>query len=268
MEETQDHMTAAAIIYVHPWETWTITNIPGGTTYTIEENTSAVGGYVFEKAEEKDSDPANVVSGGTAEISGTIQSNHVTNVEFINRKLIAPIDITIIKTDVEHLNDAEPVHLPNAAFRLEKYKTSGYQELDETWNNGGKMTVSDVNGTGTFLVQELPRGFYKLIETEFPAGYVQTARDPIFEVRENTTSGILEIILLEMGQDGTVADVDGNNDGVVKIENRSVTVGNEPGAALPSAGGPGTNHLYLLGLTFTGFTGAGLLMRKNRSKTA
>ena len=44
------------------------------------------------------------------------------------------------------------------------------------------------------------------------------------------------------------------------------TIGNTPGAALPSTGGPGTNLLYLLGGLLITFAGAGfiLLQRKKR----
>ena len=39
---------------------------------------------------------------------------------------------------------------------------------------------------------------------------------------------------------------------------------NNPGVALPSTGGPGTNLIYLLGLTLTGLAGTFLLKWKNR----
>ena len=266
MQESQDYTTATATIYVHPTETWTITNIPGGTTYEIEEDTSAISGYVFVRAEVIDSQPANVVTEGPAEINGTIQVNHVTYVEITNKKQIVPIDITLIKTDVNHLNDENPVHLPNAVFRLEKYKTSNYQELDDAWESGGKMIVSDANGTGTFTIRALPEGFYKLVETEFPEGYVQIASNPIFEVRENAETGILEVILLKKGLSGAVTDADENNDGIVRIENASVIVGNEPGAALPNTGGPGVKHLALLGYLLTGLACTALVLRRQRRR--
>ena len=40
---------------------------------------------------------------------------------------------------------------------------------------------------------------------------------------------------------------------------------NEPGAALPATGGPGTDMIYLLGFMLTGLAGAGLVMRRRRN---
>ena len=45
-----------------------------------------------------------------------------------------------------------------------------------------------------------------------------------------------------------------------------LTFGNTPGVALPNAGGPGTDVIYLLGLLITGLAGTGLVMRKRRRK--
>ena len=42
------------------------------------------------------------------------------------------------------------------------------------------------------------------------------------------------------------------------------TVENVPGAALPSAGGHGTNLIYLLGIMLTGLAGAGLMIKQRR----
>jgi hypothetical protein len=42
------------------------------------------------------------------------------------------------------------------------------------------------------------------------------------------------------------------------------TVENEPGAELPSTGGPGIKIFYILGILLTCFAGAGMLMRSPR----
>ena len=44
-------------------------------------------------------------------------------------------------------------------------------------------------------------------------------------------------------------------------------VGNTPGVALPSTGGPGTNLIYFLGIVLTGLAGGGLLMKRRRRDT-
>lgn len=41
-------------------------------------------------------------------------------------------------------------------------------------------------------------------------------------------------------------------------------IANTPGVALPNAGGPGSDLIYILGIMITGLAGAGLVMRKRR----
>ena len=48
----------------------------------------------------------------------------------------------------------------------------------------------------------------------------------------------------------------------------SFSVGNTPGAALPSTGGPGTNMIYLFGIMLTGFAGFGFVMKRRRRNAA
>ena len=47
-----------------------------------------------------------------------------------------------------------------------------------------------------------------------------------------------------------------------------ITVKNEPGAALPNTGGPGTNLIYLFGIMLTGLAGTGLVMKRRRRNVA
>jgi len=50
--------------------------------------------------------------------------------------------------------------------------------------------------------------------------------------------------------------------------NIAFEVENEPGAELPSTGGPGTTLLYLLGILLTGLAGAGLVMSMEKRRRA
>ena len=47
-------------------------------------------------------------------------------------------------------------------------------------------------------------------------------------------------------------------------KNAKFVIENEPGAALPNAGGPGSNLIYLCGIMLVGIAGAGIVMRKRR----
>ena len=67
----------------------------------------------------------------------------------------------------------------------------------------------------------LDPGHYRLIETQFPTGYVKTGADPEFDVAPNPSTKVIE----------------------VQYNNATVTnviVQNEPGVRLPSTGGMGT----------------------------
>lgn len=55
-----------------------------------------------------------------------------------------------------------------------------------------------------------------------------------------------------------------SKDGTGDDEKFVVEVLNNPGAELPSTGGPGTSPIYLLGIMLTGLAGAGLVMRRKR----
>ena len=53
-----------------------------------------------------------------------------------------------------------------------------------------------------------------------------------------------------------------SDDPKVSIQNATVTVVNEPGAALPNSGGPGTLRIYLTGLLLTALAGLCLWIRR------
>lgn len=91
-------------------------------------------------------------------------------------------------------------------------------------------------------------GQYQLKEVTPPKGYVITNDTPVtFTVSE---SGITNT-------NGTIAGV--TYTAASQTAEASFRIPNEPGAALPSAGGPGTNHIYLLGCMLTGLAGTGLV---------
>ena len=266
MTASDDHKEAEATIYASPFDVWTIANIPGETSYELSE--TQIDGYVFVKAEEIDSDPENIVEyPDDPDISGMIHSNHTTYVEITNQKLVVPIDVTIVKVDIEHLNDPDPETLIGATFTLEKYTDKTYQSLDLTWGDEvsgqktGKKTLTDVNRNGKFEFKGLAEGFYKIVEDKCPDGYIKADGDPIFEARKDS-QGKLIVVLLEKKTDGSIVDVQGNNDGTVRIENKKAFVGNTPGAELPHTGGPGTGLFIGLGSILILMAGVLLVAKK------
>ena len=84
--------------------------------------------------------------------------------------------------------------------------------------------------------------------------------DPVFQIAVNGTTGDLEVVLL----DNNGAPINGNTTEMIVVNNDTIVVGNTPGVALPSTGGPGTNLYYLLGIMLTAFAGVGLVMKRRR----
>lgn len=104
--------------------------------------------------------------------------------------------------------------------------------------------------TGELTFEGLtPGGWYMLEETGMPAGYIKK-EGPYYIYINEDGSGVLDTTV-------TYELISPNN-------GNEYTVENEPGAALPSTGGPGTNMIYLLGIMLTGLAGAVLVMRKRR----
>ena len=158
--------------------------------------------------------------------------------------------VTIYKTDVENLNSEEFQPLPGAIFKIKRYKTADYQELDDTWT---EPVIDDtVARTGTFQFTNLPAGYYKIEEAKYPGGYIKTIDGIKFRIEMNETTSRLEVQLENAAN--TVSSPDG----------RSVLIGNTPGAALPNTGGPGTTITYLIGLLLTGIGAVLVMLRKRR----
>ena len=162
------------------------------------------------------------------------------------------IDITVKKLNKNELSDPNAELLPGATFVLTKYKDATYQGIDDSWP---AQTEVDTESSGTFSFTGLTEGYYMLDESLPPAGYIKTDKNPKFKVEDQ------KVILLD--EDGEA--VAAGNDGTVRVENSSestVFVGNEPGAALPSTGGPGTRLFTILGSIL--ILGAGVLLWRRR----
>ena len=254
----------SAEIKINAQETWTITNVPGGTTYTIEEIPTE--GYAFVDATEAGNTTNKVTSPAAPVIRGNVHSSGgKTEVEFRNQRQLI---IDIYKVDVEDLNKDQPNLLPGAAFRLEKYRNNTYQGgLDTTWGTGGQKTATEKeDNPGKFRFIGIAPGYYKLVETAYPDGYVNAEGDPIFKVERNAETNRYEIKLLNINTNGEVVPVENNQSNTVKIDDTDKNIqllryGNTPGAALPNSGGLGTAPIYLLGIMLTGIASAGFALR-------
>ena len=143
-----------------------------------------------------------------------------------NKADASPASIKIIKV----ISGTE-TRLTGAKFTLTKVDENGNEpsEVADRWTSGEQ----EVDENGELMFENLKEGRYRLEETEIPSGYVKK-EGPYFII---------------VNPDGTTAlDTTVPHTLITKSEDaEEYTVGNPPGAALPSAGGPGTTWLYLLG---------------------
>ena len=135
-------------------------------------------------------------------------------------------------------------------------------------------TLSD----GEF-VEDAPT-VYQLVETSAPSGYVITAESNYFKVvgiRDETETKRVRYTGMEI----RLTDKNGNDivdesgekklvykNATVSEQSLQITITNEPGVALPSTGGSGTDLFYLFGTLLTGLAGAGLVMKRRRRNVA
>ena len=163
-----------------------------------------------------------------------------------NKAEEVPASIKIIKV----IKGTETA-LTGAKFTLTRVDNNGNEPTDKNdrWTSGEQEV--DENGMLTF--DNLKSGRYKLEETEAPSGYIKK-EGPYFII---------------VNPDGTTSlDTSIPHTLITKSEDADeYTVQNEPGAALPNTGGPGSAMIYFLGIMLTGLAGAGLVMTKHR-KTA
>ena len=162
----------------------------------------------------------------------------VTNTE-INKP-----DIGIIKIDETTRTDDNPKKLEGAEFKLLKLTGSEYVVFPNA-TDGVKTT--DENGYVKF--EDLPDGEYKIEESKAPEGYNKLTEDLIsFKVAN-----------------GEITDIEKQDIVTYSAGTLTFTVGNEPGAALPHSGGPGTTWIYILGALLTALAGIALVVRRRMS---
>ena len=181
-------------------------------------------------------------------------SNRIYNSETIRatNSKVAEISIAVRKIDkdsVANANTQTPT-LPGATFKLEKYTSETYQQLDSNWP---AVTKADTSGTGIINFTDLPVGYYMLTEIDPPTGYIKSTDAPKFRVKEQ--GGNVSVVLLIDDGEGNLVEANGNNTGMFKVVNEtsdawSFYFGNEPGKPLPTTGGLGVIAFYLLGAAF------------------
>ena len=209
-------------------------------TYQVEEVEASIPlGYVLEKIV-----PASAVPG--------------ESIGIVNKK-DTPETVNVIIKKTDNINNSTNF-LADAVFEL-TYRC----DASEGWRKAKtvqEMSVPELDENSRFTVPiegisltGLINGEYRLEEISPPAGYVITNNYPVvFTISDGSITGT----------DGTIDKV--RYEAATDVEDAVFIIPNEPGAALPSTGGPGTNMLYLLGITLIGLAGVGFVMKRIRTE--
>ena len=194
--------------------------------------------------------------------------------------------LDIVKVDATNMTTP----LSGAKFTLRKLNPDGTGAYLD-----GDSTESDATGNdGKTSFADIRDGYYEISETKVPDGYVLLDSGKFYlkvvdsvvtriqkaEDNPETTNvdeslvknwpdaAVTDLISLTRAEaavadDPATTDVNESKDAT----NDTFTVGNTPGAKLPSTGGPGTTGLYILGSILT-LLAAVLLITKKRSDAA
>ena len=173
-----------------------------------------------------------------------------------NRQLTTSLEI--IKVDADGMETL----LEGAKFELRKIDPDDLHYLDDgptlpTTTGTGNKTGTD--GKATF--DGLTSGYYEIKETELPTGYVLTGDGKFYIKVANGT-----VAFVRKNPYGIWVENEGNEKLILMPASSdspaTAKVGNEAGAALPSAGGPGTKLFTILGGML--MLGAGMMLFRKR----
>ena len=179
----------------------------------------------------------------------------------------SPLKITNTLKDTFELNilkvdkNSPATPLKGASFQIRKLVGTNAStfETDSTFT-----IVSETTGAeGTVKFENLPAGIYEIEETAQPAGYVLANFKGKAYIK--VESGGIRLLKSEAGKapnswgELPVTDTDAD---YLTIEASTLTVKNEPGAALPNTGGIGTHLFTILGSIL--ILGAGILYVRRR----
>ncbi|MBQ9039103.1 MAG: LPXTG cell wall anchor domain-containing protein [Clostridia bacterium] len=168
-------------------------------------------------------------------------------------------DVKIVKIDENTRKGTTQKPLSGAQFTL----AVGTADADGKINysnyryDAEHEAVGTTGDSGELTFENLPDGNYRIQETGVPAGYVLTSDPYIYFTIED---GALDWT----DSDGTlITDGEEHNKVTCDLANATFTVGNEPGARLPSTGGHGT-WPYPLGGTLLILCAIAMAMVKRR----
>lgn len=201
-----------------------------------------------------------------ASVSVTYNKPDSADFNVTNDYTSIPVDLDVLKVDKNNVTKK----LPGAQFTLKQLNPdlTGARYL----TRGIEIVSDPTDAYGKTSFKQLTTGYYEIDETKTPEGYVKT-EDSKFYIKvyagaitfikydstkkptewgaaSNTTNITFELAKAANPQTGTAA------------QNATATVKNEPGAELPSTGGPGTRFYTILGTMLITLGAAMLLFRR------
>jgi len=165
--------------------------------------------------------------------------NNAPNVTFTNN--IVDTEIKVIKVEKD-----TQTHLHGAKFKLTRVDDRGNEISTAGEAYSSEKEVDSTTGELEFT--GLKKGRYKLEETHVPDGYINTEQFYFFTIDKDGTGTLDNTVPHEM-----ISPDSGNE----------FTIENEPGAALPNTGGPGTRLFTILGSVMICLAGVLLWRRQN-----
>ena len=244
-------------------ETLYIANVPVNTQYSII--VTAKNGYQLVGIEHGAGTSGEAAGAGSIDpnIKGTIVPNAETLITYTNKRIMTDISIQKLSLDGKEL--------AGAVFQLKKVGNEDISETPVTGVEGLTTVTKTVNGqTKTFesafestggvqTLSGLTDGKYRLYEVYFPEGYISRYQYIEFTIENLVMKNVKTNPESFAGDESKLVFTPANGNELALLQ-----IKNEPGAALPSTGGPGTDLTYLLGIMLTGLAGAGLVMRRKR----
>lgn len=199
----------------------------------------------------------------TAEVAITYQPGNPADFNFVNTYTEKSVGLDVLKVDADDMATHKTTPLKDAGFVIHKIDPNTVAHIGDPIypTTSGADNKTGTDGKASF--SGLTEGYYEVKEESLPPGYIQTG-DNVFYIRVH--DGVVSLV--ERDSSAATGWKERASGGTLLFEAAHgndpalATVGNEPGAALPNSGGPGTTWIYLLGCLL--FIGCSILLVARR----
>ena len=252
------------------WETVTISKLP---KYVWTGSEFVEAGYYVEEVNITDGTQVSYLKEGGTEGEAKDQAAASGKITIINRD--SSVDIEVIKIDETTRTSPTPKKLKEAKFRLSRKSIpkDGSTASYTVYPDADRCEL-ETNEQGQITFKNLPDGAYRIEETKSPKGYTLASK---LEIYFTLTSGIASwtdeqgTVMSEQPlvsyQPSQAANADPDSGAeITPASPACFTVGNTPGASLPSTGAAGTHPIYTAGLALVLFSLLGLTLQSKKKQ--